>query len=218
MTTPIVLSILIPITPDRMELVKTLLVRIPVYNHAKAEYLEADGKCRYLRLFSDIHNHEIIFSMDQKQTPLGQKREWLYKKANGEYSWQIDSDDIINQEAVELVLEAIEREHPDCVTFEELCLMGRDVFKSNHSLIYQDWAENTDGYDYVRTPFYKNVIKTTIAQSEPFEKEMRFGEDHEWSKRLKPHLKTEVHIPKQLYIYQYNNNGESHNERYGING
>lgn len=213
MTTPIVLSILIPITPDRMELVKTLLVRIPVYNHAKAEYLEADGKCRYLRLFSDIHDVEIIFSMDQKQTPLGQKREWLYKKANGEYSWQIDSDDIIDQEAIELVLKAINDEHPDCVTFQEKCLMDGVVRTSNHSLKYDKWRDNYDGYDYTRSVFYKDVIKTSIAQSVPFPK-VRWNEDEQWSYLITPHLKNEIHIDKDIYIYQYSST--PFNERYGI--
>jgi hypothetical protein len=62
------------------------------------------------------------------------------------------------------IFKAIEQE-PDCITFQEHCEMNGKYFTSNHSLKYYDWADNCDGFDFVRTVFYKDVIKTEIAKS-----------------------------------------------------
>lgn len=157
---------------------------------------------------------QILIDKDCKEKTIGEKREGLYAEAKGVYSWQIDDDDAIADDAIELVLEAI-RQGPDCITFEEKCLINGQYFRSNFSLQYDDWADNKDGYDFVRTPFYKCVIKTEIARRVPFE-HIRYGEDHAWSRALKPHLQTEVHIPKELYIYQHNSKPEDFNSRYGF--
>ena len=83
---------------------------------------------------------------------------------------------------------------------------------------YGDWEgdgqkELADGFHYHRTPFMKSVIKTEIARSVPIPW-IRFGEDHQWSQALKQHLKTEVHIPEDIYLYQHTST--DFNERYGI--
>ena len=157
---------------------------------------------------------ELITCKDDKTLSIGEKRELLYKQASGLYSWQIDDDDSIADNAIELILEAI-KQKPDCITFRENCMMNGKYYTCNHSLKYDDWADNFDGFDFVRTPFYKDVIKTSIAQSVPFQ-HIRYGEDHAWSRDLKPYLKNEVHIDKEIYYYIHNSKPEEHNERYGI--
>lgn len=157
---------------------------------------------------------EVISIQDNKEMSIGEKRELLYKRASGIYSLQIDDDDSIADNAIELILEAIKQE-PDCITFRENCMMNGKYYTCNHSLKYNDWADNFDGFDFVRTPFYKDVIKTSIAQSVPFQ-HIRYGEDHAWSRDLKPYLKNEVHIDKEIYYYIHNSKPEEHNERYGI--
>jgi hypothetical protein len=59
----------------------------------------------------------------------------------------------------------------------------------------------------------KSVIKTEIARSVPIPK-IRFGEDHQWAQALKPHLKSEIHIPQDIYFYQHQSSDFS--ERYGF--
>jgi len=156
----------------------------------------------------------IITEKDDKRQTIGEKRELLYKKSNGIYSWQIDDDDSIAPNAIELILKAIEENHDvDCITFEEHIDIDGKIQRSNHSLKYGDWADNSDGFDYVRTPFMKSVIKTEIARSVPIP-HIRFGEDHQWAQALKPYLKTEIHIGEQ--IYKYIHRSSDFNERYGI--
>lgn len=157
---------------------------------------------------------QIIKWCDNKELTIGEKRELLYQNATGKYSWQIDDDDDISDNAISLILKAIEQE-PDCITFEEHCNINGVYYTSNHALKYEKWQDNFDGYDFVRSPFYKDVIKTEIARSVPFP-HIRYNEDEQWSMALRPHLKTEVHINEELYWYIHNSKPENHNERYGI--
>jgi hypothetical protein len=157
---------------------------------------------------------EIIYCPDDKEMTIGEKRELLYKHASGKYALQVDDDDDLSDEAIPLIEKAMTTD-PDCITYKEYCRINGDLFLSNHSLKYEDWADHFDGYDYVRTPYMKDVIRTEIARSVPIP-HIRFGEDHQWSRALKPFLKTEVHIDEIVYIYQHNSKPENHAKRYGI--
>lgn len=157
---------------------------------------------------------EVIISKDNKEMTIGGKRELLYKRAKGLYSIQVDDDDELAPNAIQLILEAI-KSNPevDCITFEEHIDIDGKIQRSNHSLKYDDWHNNYDGFDYVRTPFFKSVIKTEIAKSVPIP-HIRFGEDHQWAQALKSHLHTEIHIDEQ--IYRYIHISSDHETRYGF--
>lgn len=170
---------------------------------------------------------EVFWYTDNKEMTIGEKREKLYQMANGLYSWQIDDDDDISSDAIKQIMDiifpiAVTAMHlnnlPDCITFQEHCMINGVHFKSNHSLQYGDWEgdgqkEFPDGFHYHRTPFMKSVIKTSVAQSVPIP-HIRFGEDHQWSQALKPHLKTEVHIHADIYYYKHISSNPI--ERYGL--
>lgn len=190
-----ILSIHIPSTPDRRNETSRL---VDLINN---QLRKIDKKV------------ELIVYEDNKEISIGEKRRRMYESSKGLYSWQIDSDDIISDDAIELIIQAIEQEGADCITFREMCIINGKYKTCKHSLKYDDWAQNVDGFDYVRTPFNKSVIKTEICNLVPVP-DKRFGEDHAWSRLIKPYLKTETHIPQELYIYQYNTT--PHNERYGI--
>lgn len=152
---------------------------------------------------------------DNKQITIGEKREALYKNSTGLFSWQIDDDDDIAPNAIQLILEAI-RSNPEipCITFKERCMINGEYKSSNHSIRYPQWMDNSDGYSFVRCPFYKDVIRTDIAKSVPFP-HIRYNEDEQWSMAIKQLLTDEIHIEEELYYYFYEPK-ESHNERYGI--
>ena len=198
MTQPL-LSILIPTVVGREKQYKHLLNRI-----MKAEngFAILSGRVEDIKL------------CDNKEMTIGEKRERLYQMANGLYSWQIDDDDDIADNAIELILNAI-KSNPEipCITFREKCMMNGVYKSSNHSIRYSQWMDNQDGFDYVRSPFYKDVIRTDIAKSVPFP-HIRYNEDEQWSKALKPFLTDEIHINEELYHYIYNET--NHNERYGL--
>lgn len=216
-----ILSILIPITPDRREGVLKLYKNITRQTGINTLFLiESSKEIRHGN--NSDYSIELIEYMDNREMSIGEKREYLYKIAKGKYSWQIDSDDDISDDAIKKVLIACESSlNVDCITFQESVTINGQYSKSNFSLEYEDWAGDGnsdlgDGFSYHRTPFYKCVIKTDIARSVPFEY-IRYGEDHVWARALRPHLKTEIHIPEEVYIYTHNSKPEDHNERYGIN-
>ena len=199
MIQPILLSILIPTVVGREKQYKHLLNRIMKSGNG---FDILSGRVEYIKF------------CDNKEMTIGEKRERLYQMANGLYSWQIDDDDDIADNAIELILNAI-KSNPEipCITFREKCMMNGVYKSSNHSIRYYQWMDNQDGFDYVRSPFYKDVIRTDIAKSVPIP-HIRYNEDEQQSMALKPFLTDEIHINEELYHYIYNET--NHNERYGL--
>lgn len=211
------LSILIPSTPDRGIECSNLLKEIEmqcngIYDIGVHESINGEN------VFTHYFHNGVTATVyiDSKILTIGEKRERLYNIAKGIFSWQIDSDDLIAPNAIQLILEAIKC-NPEipCITFRENCMINGEYKSSNHSIKYSQWMDNQDGFDYVRSPFYKDVIRTDIAQSVPFE-HIRYNEDERWAKAIYPLLTSEIHIDKELYFYIYQPK-ETHEERYGLN-
>lgn len=196
------LSILIPTTVDR-----------------RNEFLKL--KEEFKRQVSEggfADSVEIKWLEDNKQMSVGAKRDLLYKSAKGKYSLQWDSDDWIHPLGIKLILEAA-KQGADCITYQEHCAMDGEIKFSNFSLEYPDWNGEgnnvlSDGFHFQRTPFFKTPILTSICQ-EAGVGDIRWSEDHDFARRIKPLLKTEAHIPEFIYLYQHSST--EFNERYGFN-
>jgi hypothetical protein len=213
------LSILIPTVVGRKEslyvLNKSLMEQILGSDSPLLALATSHGKYGEIGRM-DFGEVEILDCMDNKEMTIGEKRERLYQAAKGVFAIQIDDDDALSTDGIAEIIKAI-RENPevDCITFLESVTMNGVRYSSNHSLKYSKWQDNFDGYNFTRTPFYKNVIRTEIAKKVPFPK-IRWNEDEQWSYALLSHLKTEHHIDKEIYIYKYDNLNQTHEERYGI--
>lgn len=159
---------------------------------------------------------EILHLKDNKEISIGIKRNRLIEMANNDYVCFIDDDDAVAPDYIERILSALESS-PDCVGFKILCTTnGNNPKTACASLNYKTWANKKDGYDYVRSPYHKTPINREHSLQIGF-KDMRFGEDHDFSKRMAESglLKSEVFINEYLYYYQYRTN-EKHNLKYGI--
>jgi glycosyltransferase involved in cell wall biosynthesis len=190
-----ILSILVPTTIERSKVFNRLLHEIK----------------RQIKPFKK--QIEILSLCDNKEMTIGEKRNKLYQMAKGKYSWQIDDDDWIHPDAIEKIMKAVENDS-DCITFSEVVIFdGKRLENSNFSLKYVDWADNQDGYNHVRIPFFKTPIKTEICRLVAV-KDIRFAEDHEFARSINPLLKTETHIDD--YLYWYLHYSTPFNERYGI--
>lgn len=166
-----------------------------------------------------IHEHhlndivEIKFLKDNKEMTIGEKRNKLYRMAEGDYSWMIDDDDMVHHDAVPLIVDAL-KDRPDCVGFKELCIFdGKRVESSNFSIRYPGWLDNYDGFNHVRTPFFKTPIKTRLCLQVAVAP-LRWGEDAKFAQDIYPLLKAESYINEFIYIYRHNSS--PHNQRYGI--
>lgn len=160
---------------------------------------------------------EIVTLKDNRQISIGNKRQSLYNMCAGEYAVQIDDDDSVPTDYVSTVLKLLEVS-PDCIGYLER-VDNKGVYQlACHSNRYLDWGNNKDGYAYTRTIFYKDVIRTDIAKTIGV-KDMRYGEDHDFARRLKASglLKTEVFIEKIMYFYAAPTlTAATTKERYGI--
>jgi hypothetical protein len=156
----------------------------------------------------------IITDDRGKEIPIGQKRNDMYHRDDcGEYCLQVDSDDTLTGVALpQLVIALAER--PDCVTYHESIDIDGRMQLANHSIQYENWADDRGGFDYVRTPYMKDVIRTDIARAVPVPP-VRYAEDHLWSIALKPFLSNEVHL--DWVIYNYIKRSTDETERYGLN-
>jgi len=182
-----------------------LSILIPTIEARRAKFTRLVDYLHRLIDLNGLENLvEVAFLSDKGELSIGEKRALLYEMANGRYSWQIDDDDEIAPAALRAICTAAKADQ-DCITFEERCLIDGFEKRSNFSLKYDDWADNQDGYDYVRTPFFKTPIKTALCLQVPIP-HFYFGEDHAFARAIRPLLKSEVHIPVQLYYY-FKDNG-----------
>ncbi len=164
---------------------------------------------------------KILSKKDNKEISVGSKRQLLLLEGTADYIVFIDDDDMVPYFYVEKILEAINDDvtfnnikEPDCIGFRIDC-KGTTGKTASASLKWDDWAENQGGFDYVRSIYHKNPVKREIALQIGF-KDMRFGEDYDYSKRLKESglLKKEVFIDEVMYEYRYKY--ENPKIKYGI--
>lgn len=159
---------------------------------------------------------EIVHISDNKEISVGLKRQRLLEIANSNYVAFIDDDDWVSDDYLTSIMTSIRQNSPDSIGFLVRCTFdGSEPVISKASNKYSDWAENVDGYRYVRTPYHKTPIRRDLAVQIGF-KDIRYAEDHDYSRRLKAAglIKNEDFIDKSLYYYSYVH--ENHITKYGF--
>lgn len=181
----VTLSILIATTASRKEMLDILLKGLIVQCGPEVEIL--------------IDDHET--------NCIGKKRNDLLARANGEWQVAIDSDDIVSDDYVSKILEAL-KFNPDCVGINGIITTdGGNERQWYISKDFGSWYERN--LIYYRTPNHISPIRTSIARQVGFP-EIAFGEDSEFSKRVLSLLKSEVVVRGNIYHYRFirNKNGE----------
>lgn len=154
---------------------------------------------------------ELVIDCDNKEVSIGAKRQRMIENAKGEYVVHVDSDDWVASDYVDQILN---NTGSDSIGFQIECTFdGKGKCLASASRRYKDWGENRDGFRYVRSIYHKTPVRRELALKAGF-KDMRFGEDYDYSMRIMPLIKSEAYINKVMYYYRYR--GESHNEKYGI--
>lgn len=150
---------------------------------------------------------EILILTDNQKISVGKKRDRLINLSQGKYIAFVDDDDRIAADYLPLIFDAC-AQNPgvDCVTFDSLVTWtGYDGFIASKKPCsfglknqFQDLPDR-----YLRTPNHLCAIRRELALKESHE-DANWGEDRWWELNLLPHLKTEYHIDKILYYYEYN--------------
>jgi len=147
---------------------------------------------------------ELLVKTDNGEIPIGKKRNLLLEEASGTYIAFVDDDDLVSEDYVKKILEALES-NPDCCGIQGIItFQGQSPRMFIHSLKYKEWFEQNN--IYYRCPNHLNPVKREIALQVKFP-ETNFGEDKDYSTRLFPLLKEERFISGVVYHYLYEKGG-----------
>lgn len=143
---------------------------------------------------------ECIIAVDDKQMKIGAKRNYLTSLAKGDYITFIDDDDLVDDNYCSLLLTSIEK-NPDVIVFDAVRYANGKLDRPvKYGIEYiKDYHDRNF---YYRIPNHLMCVKRELALQVQF-KEINFGEDSDYAKRLLPLLKTQERIEETLYTYLY---------------
>ena len=172
------LSILICHKPDRRVLLDQLKISLAV---------------------QDTHETEVL--VDELPGEVGAKRNRLLDQSTGRYITYVDDDDKVSEDYVSRILAAINTE-PDVVGIQgEITTNGANPWLFRHSISVERWCKDKQAKIYFRMPNHLNPVKREFALQTRFDDNKSWGEDRDYSERLKPLLKSEVFIDATIYHY-----------------
>jgi glycosyltransferase involved in cell wall biosynthesis len=129
----------------------------------------------------------------------GEKRNKLIESAEGEYFCFIDDDDEVPEYYVSEILKATESK-PDVISF--IGYMTTDKRNRQDFTIKLGSDYITKNNHHYRFPNHLCAFKRDLVKHRKFP-HTNIGEDYLWAVGLQPLLKTEVHINKVMYIYDF---------------
>jgi glycosyltransferase involved in cell wall biosynthesis len=180
-----------------------LSVLIPTLQERREQYEQMSAA-----LTGQIRSHgledqvEVLNFSDNRERSVGEKRNSLLDQASGLFVAFVDDDDVLSDEYLPSICDAI-RSNPDidCVGIK-LCITfaGTNPRSLIHSLRYQEYFSKNG--TYFRPPCHLNPIRRSIAQRYRFEP-VSYSEDIDWATRLcrDKALKREHYIDSTLYYY-----------------
>lgn len=145
---------------------------------------------------------EICVDLDTVIT-VGEKRQRLLEKATGRFVVFVDDDDTTSFDYVSRVLKACAEDKDCCSLVGVLTSNGNDPQRFEHSLKYDRWqtVNNSGAVLHERYPNHLNAIRRDLALEAGFAAR-NCGEDHEFSNRVRPLLKSEASTGENpLYYY-----------------
>lgn len=155
---------------------------------------------------------QIIHLSDNGKMSVGAKRNMLLDLAQGEYIAFVDDDDTVSSDYVSQLLKGIST-GSDVVCFNVMYYNNGKLDKPVKYSIQYD-SDYNDRYFFYRIPNHLMCVKKVHALDTRF-KDISFGEDSDYAKRLKPLLKTETQIHRVLYNYLFNaKTSQTINKRY----
>lgn len=132
----------------------------------------------------------------------GEKRNKLLSRAKGHYVCAVDDDDLVAFDFISKILAAATSD-PDAIGFKGM-LLPRGPFSAHkpiefiHTMDCKTW--HTKDNIHWRGINHLNPVRRELALQAGFP-EKNFAEDHEFSNRLAPLLKTQVMIDECMYYY-----------------
>lgn len=151
-----------------------------------------------------VYNPPVEILVDSSMDyNIGVKRNKLLERSKGKYIVFVDDDDEVAPNYLKQICLAT-LHNPDCIGINgRISTDGVNQRQWRISKEYGSWYERNGVY--YRTPNHISPVRRELALQAGFP-EIAFGEDHGYSMRLLPLLKSEVIIPGNLYFYKYVSN------------
>ena len=185
-------SILICTLENRKNFLERLLT---ILKPQIGSYTEG-GQGNYKVITGDV---EICILSDNKVMTVGEKRNKLVEACSGEYVSFIDDDDIVSPDYVNSILRKL-NSNPDVVTFYAYRFHnGKKDRRVDYDIKYEQ--DLNPSHKYERLPNHLCVWKKELYL--PY-KDISYGEDADWSQRMKGRAKTQEKVDKILYHYYFN--------------
>lgn len=142
---------------------------------------------------------EKVINDAPRSMPTGTKRNLLIANSEGDYFSQIDTDDVVPAYYVDEMMKAIEQ-GPDVVSFiGEMTTNGEN--RRGFTIKLGSKYEEKNGH-YYRFCNHLCCYKRSVVQHVKFP-DIWVQEDYMWASRIQHLLKTEVHIDKIMYVYDF---------------
>lgn len=145
---------------------------------------------------------EILYLQDNREMPVGKKRNQLLKNSQGKFVMFIDDDDDICNQYVTKIDQIIKNYDVDSIGINGIITTeGRNA---KRFYISKDFVWEEKKGIYFRSPNHITPIKREIAIQFKFP-EINCGEDAQWSQEIKASglLREEVKISDPLYYYRF---------------
>jgi transcriptional regulator CtsR len=142
---------------------------------------------------------EVIVEKDNCLISVGEKRNSLISKSNGEYICFIDDDDFISENYLNLILQNLKK---DILMIRINHLINGVKSKPIQTSLYIDYLE-TNEFIFRTNHFHLCPVKRVIADNIKFQK-INFAEDLDFSQKIVPLIQSYDSIEEEIYIYNDN--------------
>lgn len=184
-----------------------LTIMIPTLTSRAALLAQLMQRLEYqIRQLGPVPEVEVVVFEDNKENPVGYKRNRLLADAKGDFVVFVDDDDELADDYIFQIYTAI-LDHPkvDCIGLRGIITINGG---NPRQVIYSLHNEGNYEYDsvYYRPPCHLTPLRRTIAQKFRFPDGKNFGEDTDYAMALLSSklIKSEFFIDKVLYHYRYN--------------
>lgn len=189
------LSILIPTLPSRIERFNSLFVNLAFQKSAFAMFHSTIGASEII-----VNNEESYLNGGPS---IGHKRQKLINEASGKYVLFLDDDEDIAPNYIETLMRLCS-EDKDICTFKSIAKMDNYWMTVDMSLAYSE-NEQANPEGIKRRPWHICPVRSYFAKLHSFE-DINYGEDFKWMEQVLQHCQTEA---KSNYIlHQYNHSSK----------
>lgn len=146
---------------------------------------------------------EVLVCKDNRENPIGFKRNVLLEQSSGEYTNFLDDDDDVHENYISMIYEKLNAK-PDCVRHVAIMTTQGQNPQLGISSIENGGSIKLEKGVYRVPVGHLNTIKRSIACQFLF-KEVNFGEDRAWAKELYDSglIKKEAFLDEPYYFYLY---------------